>query len=158
MNTTIEDPRDLTVSRVINVPRAVIWRAWMDPEHFVRWWAPSPVVTTVHEHDLRAGGSFRNTMRTPDGHEYPTHGCFLDVVPRERIVFTDALEGGWRPSAQPFFTAIITMDEHPDGTLYTARALHKDDAHRDRHLEMGFEGGWRTAMNQLARVAAELAN
>ncbi len=158
MNTEFNEKLDLVVSRVINVPPALIWRAWSEPEHFVKWWAPAPIVTTVQQHEFYPGGAFGNTMRTEDGNEYPTNGCFLDVVEHERIVFTDALEGGWRPSKQAFFTAIITLEEHPDGTLYTARALQKDETDRQKHAEMGFDGGWRTTMNQLAEVAAKLTN
>lgn len=158
MNVEFNEHLDLVVSRVINAPRATIWRAWAEPEHFVKWWAPAPIVTTVQEHDFRAGGAFRNIMRTEDGMEYPTNGCFLYVVEHEKIVFTDALEAGFRPSKQPFFTAIITLEDHPDGTKYTARAMHKDGVDRQKHAEMGFEGGWSITMNQLAEVASRLAN
>jgi uncharacterized protein YndB with AHSA1/START domain len=158
MNTGFNEKLDLVVSRVMNVPPELIWRAWAEPEHFVKWWAPAPIVTTVQQHEFYPGGAFDTTMRDEAGNEYPVKGCFLEVVEYERIVFTDALEGGWRPTPEPFFTAFITLEDHPEGTLYTARAMHKDEANRQKHAEMGFDGGWRTTMNQLAEVAATLAN
>ncbi|HSH45509.1 MAG TPA: SRPBCC domain-containing protein, partial [Longimicrobiales bacterium] len=78
------------------------------------------------------------------------NGCFLDVVPRERIVFTDALTAGWRPAANGFVTAVMTFRDHPDGTEYVARAMHKDPADRERHVELGFYDGWTTVIEQLA--------
>lgn len=148
---------DLTVSRIIKAPRAVVWRAWVEPEHFVQWWAPAPIKTTVLDMDVRSGGAFNTLMRMEDGNEFPSNGCFLDVQKDEKIVFTDALEAGWRPSQQPFFTAIITLEDHPDGTKYTAVALHKNEEDRQKHVDMGFEEGWGTCIEQLGKLAEQLA-
>lgn len=147
---------DLTISRIIDAPRALVWRAWTEPEHLKQWWAPKPVVTETCEMDLRPGGLFRTLMRGPDGTEYPTSGCFLEVVPQERIAFTDALMAGFRPAAEPFFTAIVTMQDHGAGTKYTAYALHGTAANRETHEKMGFHEGWGTAIGQLAALAEGL--
>lgn len=148
---------DLTVSRIIKAPREAVWKAWAEPAHFVRWWAPAPIVTTVQEHDLRPGGGFSNTMRMEDGTEHGGTGCFLEVVENERIVFTDALQAGWRPNKEPFFTAIVTLEDHPQGTKYTAVALHNNEADRRKHADMGFELGWGTCIEQLGALAEQLA-
>ena len=147
---------DLIITRQIAAPRRLIWKAWTDPEHLKQWWAPAPITTPECEMDLRPGGTLRTLMRAPDGTEYPTSGCFLELVENERIVFTDALEAGWRPAAKPFFTAIITMEDHNGGTRYTARALHKNDADRETHEKMGFHEGWGTCIDQLAKFVATL--
>ena len=149
---------DLTVSRVIKAPRQAIWNAWKDPEHFVKWWAPAPVVTTSNKHEFFTGGGFDTIMKLEDGTIIDGgEGCFLEVVENERIVFTDALQGGWRPNEESFFSAIITLDEHPEGTLYTATALHKNEEDRLKHAEMGFMDGWGTSIEQLASIAEGLA-
>ncbi len=148
---------DLTITRVIKAPRSAVWAAWSHPEHLARWWAPAPVVTIVHKLELRPGGAFDTTMRLPDGSEHGGEGCFLDVSAQERIVFTDALRGGWRPNEQAFFSAVITMEDAPEGTRYTAVALHKNDADRRKHAEMGFLDGWGTSVEQLGELAATLA-
>lgn len=151
-----DNPNDLTISRVIKAPRSAIWRAWIEPEHFEKWWAPAPVKTKVMDMVVEAGGSFDTEMTLPDGTVMASQGCFLEVVPRERIVFTDALQGGWRPNEEAFFSAIITLAEHSDGTLYTATALHKNDEDRQQHADMGFLDGWGTAIDQLSVLAAKL--
>jgi uncharacterized protein YndB with AHSA1/START domain len=56
----------------------------------------------------------------------------------------------------PYFTAIISFEEHEGGTRYTARALHKDDADRAKHEEMGFDQGWNTALDQLVALVETL--
>lgn len=142
---------DLTVSRVIRAPRSAVWSAWSDPVSFEQWWVPAPEVCRVRDMDLRPGGSFRTEI-SQDGIEFGPHitGCFLAVDELERIVFTDALVAGWRPAETAFLTAVITMKDHPDGTDYTATALHRSVADRDRHEQLGFYDGWGTVIRQLA--------
>lgn len=151
-------PHDLLLTRVLDAPRALVWKAWTDPEHLKKWFAPLPWTTPVCEMDLRPGGRFRTVMRGPDGTEHDGEGAFLEVVENERLVWTDALAGGYRPNAAPFMTAILTFEEREDGgTTYTALVLHKDAADRAKHEEMGFFEGWGTATDQLAAVARGLA-
>ena len=154
----MNNEKDLTVSRIIKAPRSAVWDAWKNPEHFVKWWAPAPVVTTSKKHDFFAGGGFDTTMTLEDGTVMEGgEGCFLEVIENERIVFTDALQGGWRPNKEAFFSAIIILEEHPEGTLYTATALHKNDEARQQHVEMGFLDGWGTAIEQLGDLARTLS-
>ena len=151
-----DNERDLTVSRVIKAPRAEVWKAWQEPDRLVQWWAPAPVTTESIKHEFFAGGGFATTMRLADGTIIEAgEGCFLEVVAPERLVFTDALQGGWRPNEEAFFAAVITLEQHPDGTLYTATALHKNAQDRQKHAEMGFIDGWGKAIAQLARLAEE---
>ena len=144
------DPKlDLVLDRVIDVPRDLVWTAWTRPEHVKKWFTPAPWTVTDCEIDLRPGGIFRTVFRSPEGEEFPNVGCFLDVVPNERLVWTDALLPGYRPSENPFFTAIVTMEPHGKGTRYTAIAIHRDEAGRRKHEEMGFHDGWGKALDQL---------
>ncbi len=94
-------------------------------------------------------------MRSPEGQDFPNVGCFLEIVENERVVWTDALAPGYRPSLKPFFTAIITLEDHGGGTRYTARALHKDEADRQTHDDMGFQAGWSQCLDQLLALIAQ---
>jgi len=148
---------DLTVARILKAPPTVVWNAWKEPEHFVKWWAPSPVVTISNKHDFFTGGGFDTDMRLEDGTIMKCgEGCFLEVIEKQRIVFTDALRGGWRPNEHSFFSAVITLAEHQEGTLYTATALHKNDEDRQKHADMGFLDGWGTAIDQLSKLVGRL--
>lgn len=147
--------RELTLSRIIDLPRERLFEAWI--RHLPQWWGPHGMTTPVCEMDLRPGGIFRTVMRTPDGTEYPTAGVFLEVLRPERIVFTDALGPGWEPRPDPFMTAIITFGALPDGrTRYTARALHWTAANKKKHEAMGFHPGWDESLDRLVAVAAGL--
>jgi len=149
---------DLTISRVIKAPRSVIWSAWTSPWSFEQWWVPAPAKCKVLEMDLHPGGSFE-TQISEDGGEFVPHlsVCFPEIVDGERIAFTNALLGGWRPAEHPFMTAIITLQEHPLGTEYVAHVMHKNQADRAMHEEMGFADGWGTVAEQLANLAEQWA-
>jgi uncharacterized protein YndB with AHSA1/START domain len=144
------DPKlDLVLERVVDVPRELVWAAWTRPEHLRKWFTPAPWTVADCEIDLRPGGIFRTVMRSPEGKEFPNIGCYLEVVPNERLVWTDALLPGYRPAENPFMTAIITLESQGKGTRYTAVAIHRDDAGRKKHEEMGFYQGWGKALDQL---------
>jgi uncharacterized protein YndB with AHSA1/START domain len=133
------DPKlDLVLERTIGVPPALVWEAWTKPEHLRHWFTPKPWTVAHCEVDLRPGGIFRTVMRGPDGEEHDAAGCYLEVVPQRRLTWTDALLPGYRPSANPFFTAIVELEPSGKGTRYTATAIHRDEDGRKKHEEMGF--------------------
>jgi uncharacterized protein YndB with AHSA1/START domain len=151
MTASFNPELDLAVARVIAAPRSAVWKAWADPASFEKWWVPAPEICRVRAMDLRPGGSLRTEI-SEDGADFRPHlnACFLAVDELERIVFTDALLAGWRPAETSFMTAVIAMKDHPEGTEYTASAMHRNVADRDRHEKLGFADGWGTVARQLA--------
>ncbi|HEY5711271.1 MAG TPA: SRPBCC family protein [Allosphingosinicella sp.] len=156
---------DLVLERVLDAPRDLVWEAWSTPEHLKHWWAPKPYETPECEMDLRPGGKFYTRMTGPDGFDFKGTGCFLEVVPGEKVVWTSALGENYRPNEfDPSgcggfpFTAIITFEETADGrTRYKAVALHRNAADSETHAKMGFHEGWGTCADQLGAFAAGLA-
>src|SRR5439155_18791276 len=110
--------RDLVLRRSINASREKVFRAWTHPALLKQWFAPAPWTTPVVETDLRAGGSSLIVMRSPEGKEFPNRGVYLEIVEKERIVFTDAYTTAWEPSEKPFMTVILTFDDDPGSTAY----------------------------------------
>ncbi len=156
MNAPIDKDLDLTISRIIKAPRAAVWSAWADPVNFAQWWLPAPLECEVVTMELRPGGALVTRMREP-GAAFVPHlsACFLDIAPAERIVFTNALHGGWRPATGFYpapLTATITFRDHPEGTEYESHVMHATKADCDKHDELGFEEGWGTTIGQLAAL------
>jgi uncharacterized protein YndB with AHSA1/START domain len=144
------DPRlDLKLERDIDVPVELVWKAWTTPEHLRHWFVPKPWSITSVTIDLRRGGAFSTVMRSPEGQEFPNVGCYLDIVPNQRLIFTDTLLAGFRPAPKPFFTAALLLSSTATGTHYTALAIHGEEATRKRHEEMGFHTGWSTVLDQM---------
>jgi uncharacterized protein YndB with AHSA1/START domain len=149
------DPKlDLVLERVVEVSPELVWAAWTEPKHLLVWFTPAPWKTIDCEIDLRPGGIFRTVMQSPEGENHPNLGCYLEVVPQKKLVWTDALEAGFRPTRQEAklgfrFTAIISLEPHGKGTKYTATALHSTEAGRQKHADLGFAEGWGQALDQL---------
>lgn len=147
--------RELVLTRLIDAPRAAVFRAWTDPDLLKRWFAPRPYTTPVAELDVRPGGASLVVMRSPEGREMPNRGVYLDVVENERLVFTDAYTQAWEPSPKPFMTVILTFEDEGGGTRYTARVRHWTAADREAHEAMGFHEGWGRCADQLAALLAQ---
>lgn len=150
-------PHELTVSRLIAAPRHILWRCWTEPELIKQWFTPRPWTTPVVETDLRPGGASYMLFRGPNGEEFPNRGVYLEVVPDERLVFTDAYVEAWVPSAKPFMTAIISLADEQGGTRYDARVRHWSAEDMKSHHDRGFHDGWGKATDQLEELAKRIA-
>jgi uncharacterized protein YndB with AHSA1/START domain len=145
---------DLTLDRVIRAPRDAVWNAWTDPASLAQWWLPAPTSCRVDRLEVVPGGAFVTSM-SEDGLQFVPHldACFLAVDEGERLVFTNAVDSGWRPSAaEPAMTAEIVLHEHSDGTHYHVVVQHRDPAARALHERLGFFDGWGTVTEQLAAL------
>jgi uncharacterized protein YndB with AHSA1/START domain len=149
-------PHELVFTRVIAAPPEKLYRAWTEPALITQWFTPPPYTTPHAETDVRPGGSSLVVMRSPEGLEEPNRGVYLEVVPNQRLVLTDAYTQAWEPSEKPFMTLILTFEREGAGTRYTARALHWSEAGRKQHEEMGFHAGWSAATDQLEALVARL--
>lgn len=145
---------ELVLTRIIDAPREKLYRCWTEPALLKQWFVPKPWTIAKAEVDVRPGGSSLIVMRSPEGQEMPNPGVFLEVVPNERLVLTDAYTSAWVPSAKPFMTAIVTFEDLGGGkTRYTARARHWTAEDRETHEKMGFHEGWGACADQLAGLA-----
>ncbi len=94
-------------------------------------------------------------MRSPDGKEFPNVGCYLELVKHRKLVWTAALEPGYRPMDQATngaglpFTAVILLEPKGSGTHYTAIAIHANPEDNKKHEDMCFQEGWGTVVDQM---------
>ncbi len=148
---------ELSVTRFIDAPPATVYRIYT--ERTAEWWVPRPWTTPAVQWDLTTGGRMYTEMRSPEGHTDGGEGVFLEVVPGERIVWTNAFKPDWQPQVLSnegcdfAMVAIITLEPEGSGTRYTARVRHWDEAAVKKHQEMGFEQGWMMCADQLAEIA-----
>lgn len=152
----VDPARDLVITRHIAAPPARVFQAWTDPALITQWFTPPPFKTVSAETEVRAGGATLIVMEGPDGTQYPQRGVYLEVVPNERLVFTDAYVRAWEPAAKPFFTGILTFAPEEGGTRYTAIARHWTQEDRDAHDNMGFQTGWGIATDQMEALLKRL--
>jgi len=152
-----EAGHELVLDLILDAPREKLWRCWTEMDLLKQWFVPRPWTIAKVDIDFRPGGSSLVVMRDPEGNEFPNRGVVLEVVPNEKLVFTDAYTSAWVPSAKPFMTAIVTMEDAGEGkTHYVARALHWTAEDREQHEKMGFHEGWGQTARQLEELAKTL--
>lgn len=79
--------RTLRITKILNAPVDRVWEAWTRPAQIALWWGPAGFTNTIHQMDTVPGGEWRLTMCGPDGKTYPNKSEFVEIVPRQKIVF-----------------------------------------------------------------------
>lgn len=150
--------REIVITRVFDAPRELVFGAWTQPEHLLRWWAPRGCTTPYCTVDLRVGGKFHFCMRMPDGKDIWGIGIFREIVAPERIVYTDSFadaEGNPVPPSRygmslghPAETLVtVTFAEQRGKTKLTLRhAIPGQVLERE-----GTEQGWNQMLENLER-------
>jgi uncharacterized protein YndB with AHSA1/START domain len=153
--------RELVITRVLDAPRSLVFKAWTEPEHFVRWWGPKGFTTPFCKMDVRPGGVLYYCMRSPEGRDFWAQGVYREIVPPERIVFTDTFADedgnpvepahyGMSPD-WPFETLVtVTFAEHQGKTKLTLQHSVPESLAEST----GAAQGWSESLD---RLAAELA-
>ena len=146
------DPKlDFAIERFIDAPPRLVWEALTTPEHLQEWYMPKAWGRVARtEMDVRPGGKFSIDIAGADGQEFPNLGCFLEVVPLERLSWTSMLFPGYRPAVFDDIpiTAIVTMETVGTGTRYVFTALHRDEADFEKNKASGWQQGTEIALDQ----------
>jgi uncharacterized protein YndB with AHSA1/START domain len=155
-----QDPRlntalDLAMTRLFRAPVAAFWRCWTEPHLLMKWWAPSPDLTTEAVIEPWPGGRLYTNLLHRDGSFAPVEACILRADPEHCLVFTDLMERGYRPAACPAlgYTATVTFAPESGGTRVAACLQYGTPAARQLHEDAGFHESWGIAISQLGSLA-----
>ena len=138
--------RELTIERVFDAPRELVFQAWTKPEQIARWWGPRGFTLPICEMEFRAGGKFRFVMRGPDGKDYPFEGAYLEIIEPERIVFQGVIHD--EPGHQVWTT--VTFGDHEGKTKVTVQQTYSFESDATR----GAPEGWRQTLDRLGEYLA----
>lgn len=150
-NTSIAD-RELVVSRVIDAPRSLVFKAWTQPEHVACWWGPQGFTTIGCQMDIRVGGAYRFGMRSPDGTDYWKVGVFREIVEPERIVFTFAWENADGTLDHELLTTVTFAEQGTKTKLTLRQAVFETTERRDSHVT-----GWTSCFERFAEYMLTIA-
>jgi uncharacterized protein YndB with AHSA1/START domain len=148
---TINPKLDFVIERFIDAPTRLVWAALTKPEHLKEWYMPKGYGRVARaEMDVRPGGILSIDIAGADGQEVPNLGCFLEVIPMERLVWTSMLFPGYRPAVFDDIpiTAIMTMKSEGAGTRYVFTGLHRDEADFEKNKASGWQEGTEIAVDQ----------
>jgi uncharacterized protein YndB with AHSA1/START domain len=139
---------ELVLTLVFNAPRNLVFQAWTDPKHPVRWWGPYGSTNPLCEADARPGGAILIHMRAPNGIVYPMKGVFKEVVNPERIVFSS---GAMDEKGNFLFEVLNTviLAEQDGKTTLTLRARAVQTTPAAGQYLAGMEVGWTQSLERL---------
>lgn len=150
---------ELVITRIIDAPRKLVWEAWTDPKHVQRWWGPQGFTASVCKNEFRVGGSYLYCMRSPEGQDYWNTGVFREIIPFERLVYTDSFSDADGNIVSP--THYGMGSDFPLETLITVTFEDLDGKTRLILQQMGIpvsidsenaKQGWNEAFDKLADI------
>ena len=160
-----KDVERMTVTKVFDAPRELVWKAWTDPKYVMQWWGPKGFTTPVCKMDFRVGGKFLYCMKTPDGQEFWNGGEYHEIVLHEKIVssmyFADSQ--GNKVEPEQYGIEHEAIEGLYDITLFedigngqTRLTFIGNEAMQDA-LESGQLEGWKEILDKAAEIIAGLA-
>lgn len=158
--------KELTISRIFNVKRDLVWQAWTEPEHIKAWWGPKAFTSPFINIDLRPGGKYLYCMRSPDGKDYWSTGTIMEVIPGEHLVMTDSFSDkqgnvvsaayyGMDPDFPLESLVVVQFEDEGGKTKFTIK--YEDlSTISDNDLE-GMKQGWNESFDKLAEYLNRLS-
>lgn len=143
----------VTIMRVFDAPRALVWKAWTDPKMMAQWFGPRGFTNPVCELDVRVGGSLRIVMHGPDGNDYPMKGVFRQVVVPERLVFSNIAtdkDGNHLLEGE----TTVTFAENDGKTTLTLTTYAAGLVPIAPKMLAGMEAGWTQSIDKLEELVA----
>ena len=149
MTTAINETtnRELSITRVLNAPRELVWDVWTRPEHITHWWGPAGFSTTTNEMDLKPGGVWRFMMHGPDGRDYPNKVVFIEVKKPELLIYDHS---GEDDTEDIKFHVTVTFEKQGNKTKLTMRSLFDSPEELERVVrEFGAKEGMYQTVDRL---------
>ena len=157
MMTANEKPaqRELTITRIFDAPRALVYEAWTDPKHLAQWWGPQYFTNPVVEVDVRPGGKFYVQMTDPNGVAYPVKGTFREAVPLERLVFTTSSFEDTSGVPQLEGLATVIFEDFEGKTKLTLHVTMLKHTPEVAWALAGMNDGWTQSFDKLDKLLVE---
>jgi len=134
----------LSMERIFNAPRSLVWQAWTQSEHIVNWWGPKGMETRVELLDFKVGGHWKFVMKMPNGSDFVGEGTYLEIIPEEKLVtsarFLPMTDG---------VVLIVELEELDQQTKFTFSVVHPTPEYAKQQFDMGFLNGWGSTFDRL---------
>ena len=162
------EPKVFSISRIVDAPQDLIWKAWTQKEHLVKWFGPQGVTLTYSDMDFRPGGYLHSCMKTPDGAEMWGKLIYQEIHPIDRLVyittFSDKSGGLTRHPLSPswpleMLTTITLAAENGKTKVTVGWKPINASAEEIATFNMAYDGmtqGWTGTFDQLTAYLADI--
>ncbi|TAL04204.1 MAG: SRPBCC domain-containing protein [Rhodospirillaceae bacterium] len=155
MTTAPAPYRELTITRIFDAPRELVFKVWTEPKHLKQWWGPKIFTIPICEVDLRVGGVLRIVMHSPEWGTAPMKGIFREITAPERLVFTNiAVDENGNTLLEGLTT--VTFADHGDKTKLTVHTTARGVASIAVQMLAGMDQGWAETIDKLETYLAGL--
>jgi len=144
--------RTLVITRILGAPRALVFKAWTQPEHLARWWGPRGFTLPECKVDFRVGGRFYMLMRSPEGTDHRLHGTYREIAPPDRLVCTWAWEDEDGRLGHETRLTVSFAEDGEKTRLTLHQAVFESVEARDSH-----DDGWTTCLERFAAYVEQAA-
>lgn len=136
--------RTITIKRTFDAHIDLVWEAWTQADHIVKWWGPKGVQTEIVTHEFKVGGKWKYIMAMPNGHDFIAEGEYLEISAPTKLVtsanFLPMTEG---------VTMEVLLKENGDQTDFTFHVIHKTEEYKLQQEKMGVYNGWGSVFDRL---------
>jgi uncharacterized protein YndB with AHSA1/START domain len=136
--------RTLTIEKNFNAPLQLVWDAWTQSEHIVKWWAPKGIDIKVIEHNFKVDGKWKYSALMHDGNEYITEGTYTEIVKLKKIVTS----ADFKPMTENVEIQVY-FEADGEKTKFTFSVIHATQEYCKQQEELGFYNGWGSVLNRL---------
>ena len=143
--------RTLKIERLLDAPRAMVFKAWVDAKQLARWWGPSGFTSPVCEVDARVSGAFRIVMHGPAGLEHEVKGIFREIVADRKLVFTSTVVAANGALLLTGYTTVTFSDQGGKTRIVleaTATAMTPEAA----EMLKGMDLGWNQSLDRMTAL------
>ena len=143
--------RILTIKKTFDAPVDLVWEAWTQPQHLVKWWAPKGMVVKIIKHDFKVGGEWKYTMPMPDGNEFVSEGVYSEIVKLRKIITS----ANFRPMTEGVEMRSL-FEKDGEKTHFTFSVVHPTEEYKIQQEKMGFYNGWGSTLSRLEALLSTL--
>ncbi len=119
--------RELTISRLLDAPRELVFDVWTNPEHLTRWWGPKGFTSTISKMEIKPGGEWNMVMHGPDGIDYKNKAVYTEVKRPERLVYDHFA---------PKFTTTVIFKKQGNKTFLTMTMVFESSEEAARVIKV----------------------
>ena len=150
--------QEFVVERQFTAPRALMFQVFTQPEHLKRWWAPQPYTIPTCTIDLRPGGIWHYSMRSPEGQDHWARSVYSEIVPPEKLVYTSTFADEHANPIEgiPEHLTTVTFTEEAGKTRVSARVQFTSAAALKVAIDMGMQQGMNMTWDSLVEYVHEL--
>ncbi|WP_436515580.1 SRPBCC family protein [Ekhidna sp. To15] len=143
--------KTITINRLFDAPIDLVWEAWTQADHIIKWWGPDGIETKIIHHHFEVGGTWKYIMAMPGGKDFIAEGKYLEIDPPNKLVTS----ANFLPMTEGVIMEVYLESESENKTEFTFKVIHETEEYKLQQEKMGVYNGWGSVFERLADFLAK---